>query len=95
MTAAIEDLAGALVAWLAERTGASNVTVSGFARPAAGQSSDNVLFDATFDGHVDHLVVRRQADAATIFLDPDVTREARVLQGALGGWDTSAECPMD
>ncbi len=81
MTVAIEDLAGALVAWLSERTGTGDITVSGFARPAAGQSSDNVLFDATFDDHVDHLVVRRQADASTIFLDPDVTREARVLQG--------------
>jgi aminoglycoside phosphotransferase (APT) family kinase protein len=81
MTVAIEDLAGALVAWLAERTGVDNVTVSGFAHPAAGQSSDNVLFDASFDGHVNHLVVRRQADETTIFLDPDVTREARVLQG--------------
>lgn len=80
MTVAIEDLSGALVEWLSERTGVDNISVSGFARPAAGQSSDNVLFDAAFPDHVDHLVVRRQADASTIFLDPDVTREARVVQ---------------
>jgi len=81
MTAAVEDLAGALVAWLSERTGIDDITVSGFARPAAGQSSDNVLFDATFAGRIDHLVIRRQAYQSTIFLDPDVAREARVLQG--------------
>jgi aminoglycoside phosphotransferase (APT) family kinase protein len=81
MTTAIEDLTGALVAWLSERTGTDDISVSGFARPAAGQSSDNVLFDATFAGRIDHLVIRRQADRSTIFLDPDVTREAHVLQG--------------
>jgi aminoglycoside phosphotransferase (APT) family kinase protein len=81
VTVAIEDLADALVAWLVQRTGRGNVTVSGFVRPEAGQSSDNVLFDATFDGQVDHLVVRRQTVATTIFLEPDVTREALVLQG--------------
>jgi aminoglycoside phosphotransferase (APT) family kinase protein len=80
MTVAIEDLSDALVEWLSKRTGVDNISVSGFARPAAGQSSDNVLFDAAFADHVDHLVIRRQADASTIFLDPDVTREARVVQ---------------
>jgi len=81
MTVPIEALAGTLAAWLKERTGADSVTVSEFARPAAGQSSDNVLFDASVDSHVEHLVIRRQADGATIFRDPDVIKEARVVQG--------------
>jgi len=81
MTAAVEDLAGSLTSWLAEKTGAADVAVAGFARPAAGQSNDTVLFDVSADGHVEHLVVRRQAEGTTIFRDPDVLREARVLQG--------------
>ena len=81
MTAAIEDLAGALAAWLAEQTGADKVTVSELARPPAGQSNDTVLFNASFAGQVDRLVLRRQANGTPIFRDPDVTREARVLQG--------------
>ena len=81
MTVPIEFLAGALAAWLGERIGADDVTVSGFARPAAGQSSDNVLFDALANGRVEHLVLRRQTEGTTIFRDPDVCREARVLQG--------------
>ncbi|HEY1831208.1 MAG TPA: phosphotransferase family protein [Acidimicrobiales bacterium] len=81
MTVAIEDLAGALVAWLGERFGADDVTVSGFARPAAGQSSDNVLFDASANGNVEHLVLRRQTEGTTIFRSPDVCREAQVLRG--------------
>jgi len=81
MTVPIEFLAGALAAWLGERIGADDVTVSGFARPAAGQSSDNVLFDALANGRVEHLVLRRQTEGTTIFRDPDVCREAQVLQG--------------
>ena len=81
MTVADEDLAGALAAWMAERTGADNVTVSELARPPAGQSNDTVLFNASFAGQVNRLVLRRQANGTPIFRDPDVTREARVLQG--------------
>jgi aminoglycoside phosphotransferase (APT) family kinase protein len=81
MTVAVEDLAGALAAWLAERIGAKHVAVSEFGRPAAGQSNDTVLFKASFGRQVDHLVVRRQVNGTSIFRDPDVTREARVLQG--------------
>ncbi|HEY3844376.1 MAG TPA: phosphotransferase family protein [Acidimicrobiales bacterium] len=81
MTLAIEDLTAALAAWLAERMGTDHVTVSGFARPAAGQSNETVLFDASADGHVEHLVLRRQSGGTTIFRQPDVAREALVLKG--------------
>jgi aminoglycoside phosphotransferase (APT) family kinase protein len=81
MTVAIEDLVGVLAAWLGERIGAHDVIVSGFARPAAGQSSETVLFDASADGRVEHLVLRRQVEGTTIFRDPDVCREAQVLLG--------------
>ena len=81
MTAATEDLAGALRAWLTERMGADDVTVSGITRAAAGQSNETILFDASAAGHIEHLVLRRQAVGTTIFRDPDVLREAQVLQG--------------
>jgi len=81
VTAAVEDLAGPLGAWLAEKTGAGQVTIAGFERPAAGQSNDTVLVDALVDGHLDRLVIRRQVEGTTIFRDPDVLREARVLEG--------------
>ena len=81
MTVAMEDLTAPLEAWLAERMGTAHVTVSGFARPAAGQSNETVLFDAAADGHVQRLVIRRQSDGTTIFRDPDVAREASVLRG--------------
>ena len=61
-----------------------DLTLSGFERPVAGQSSDTVLFTATWrDGAAPRtrpLVLRRQAIGG-IFLRPDVVREARVLQG--------------
>jgi aminoglycoside phosphotransferase (APT) family kinase protein len=81
VTAPVEDLVGALSAWLARQTGANDVVVSHFARPAAGQSNDTVLFDMAADGRVEHLVVRRQAQGTTIFRNPDVLREAQVLRG--------------
>jgi aminoglycoside phosphotransferase (APT) family kinase protein len=77
----VEQLTGPLNEWLAERTGSNDVAVVGFSRPAAGQSNDTVLFDAVVDGHPEHLVIRRQVEGTTIFRDPDVLREARVLQG--------------
>jgi aminoglycoside phosphotransferase (APT) family kinase protein len=77
----MEDLAAALAAWLAQRMATQEVTVSEFVRPAAGQSSEIVLFDASADGRVEHLVLRRQVEGTTIFRDPDVSREAHVLQG--------------
>jgi aminoglycoside phosphotransferase (APT) family kinase protein len=77
----LEDLAGVLATWLAERMRVDHVTVSAFARPAAGQSNETILFDASAEGHVQHLVIRRQSDGTTIFRNPDVSREAHVLQG--------------
>jgi aminoglycoside phosphotransferase (APT) family kinase protein len=81
VTSPVEDLVGPLTAWLSERTGVDDVVVSRFTRPAAGQSNDTVLFDASLDGRVEHLVIRRQAEGTTIFRDPDVVREAQVLKG--------------
>ncbi|HEY3810905.1 MAG TPA: phosphotransferase family protein [Acidimicrobiales bacterium] len=82
MTAAtVDDLAGPLTAWLADRLGASDVSIAGLERPAAGQSNDTILCDAIADGQAQHLVVRRQAGGTAIFRRPDVLREARVLQG--------------
>ena len=95
MTIADEDLAGALAAWMAERTGADNVTVSELFRPPAGQSNDTVLFNASFAGQVNRLVLRRQANGTPIFRDPDVTREARVLQGLSAAGVRRTRGPMD
>jgi aminoglycoside phosphotransferase (APT) family kinase protein len=81
MIVAVPDLAGVLRAWLTERMGADNVTVSGITRAPAGQSNETILFDASVAGYVERLVLRRQAVGTTIFRDPDVLREARVLQG--------------
>jgi aminoglycoside phosphotransferase (APT) family kinase protein len=81
MTDVFEDLAGALAAWLTTRSAERKVTVSEFTRPAAGQSNDTILFKASFAGEVEHLVIRRQVNETSIFREPDVTREARVLQG--------------
>lgn len=81
MIAPIEELAAPLAAWLIEKTGAEEITVLGFSRPAAGQSNDTVLVDVCLDGRSEHLVVRRQATGTSIFRDPDVLREARVLEG--------------
>jgi aminoglycoside phosphotransferase (APT) family kinase protein len=82
MTAAMEDdFPRTLTAWLTERMGTDKVTLGGITRPAAGQSNDTILFDASADGYVEHLVLRRQAVGTTIFRHPDVLREAQVLQG--------------
>jgi len=83
-------LAGPLARWLAPVLAAEAggevgaVTVSHFDRPPAGQSSDTVVFRASWvapsgPGRRD-LVLRRQAEGG-IFLKPDVGREARVLRG--------------
>ena len=81
MTTTTDELAGPLGAWLAERLGATQVEVSEIVRPAAGQSNATFLCEVVADGHHEHLVVRRQAGGTTIFREPDVLREARVLQG--------------
>jgi aminoglycoside phosphotransferase (APT) family kinase protein len=64
------------------------VTVDEVSRPAAGQSNDTVLITASHPGEggrlADRLVVRRQSTGTTIFRDPDVVREFRVLEGLAG-----------
>jgi len=66
----------------------AHVDVEGFERPASGQSSDTVLFTASWsecgEARSRQLVLRRQASGG-IFLQPDVVREARVLQGLEAG----------
>jgi aminoglycoside phosphotransferase (APT) family kinase protein len=74
-------LVGPLTCWLAERLVAERVAVTAITRPAAGQSNDTLLCDVVADGRVERLVVRRQASGTTIFREPDVVREAKVLQG--------------
>jgi aminoglycoside phosphotransferase (APT) family kinase protein len=73
-----------LAAWLAGQLSAA-VEISDLERPAVGQSNDTVLFTATWthasQPHRERLVLRRQATANQIFREPDVIREARVLQG--------------
>jgi len=81
LTDGVEGLAEPLAAWLAERLDAAEVAVTSLARPPAGQSNDTVLCVARADGRDLRLVVRRQAAGTTIFREPDVLREARVLQG--------------
>ncbi|MGE0308235.1 MAG: phosphotransferase family protein [Acidimicrobiia bacterium] len=61
------------------------VSISGVSRPPAGQSNDTILFTVEWvrHGRTEHtdLVLRRQATGAAIFAEPDVLREARVLNG--------------
>jgi aminoglycoside phosphotransferase (APT) family kinase protein len=86
--APIEDLSGRLAEWLGERTGIDGVTVDEVSRPAAGQSNDTVLITASFPDadrrRSEGLVIRRQSTGTTIFRDPDVIREYRVLEGLSG-----------
>ena len=79
-----EELVTRLATWLGEQTN-SNVTLGELTTPAVGQSNDTVLFDATFangdDTVTNSLVLRRQPTARQLFLDADVVREGRILQG--------------
>ncbi len=70
-----------MAAWLAERLPADEVVITALERPAAGQSNDTMLCEIWASGRQEHLVVRRQATGTPIFRNPDVLREARVLQG--------------
>ena len=71
---------------LAAESGADVVglDVGGWARPPAGQSSDTIMFCASWTEagrpRARDLVLRRQTSGG-IFLTPDVVREARILQG--------------
>jgi aminoglycoside phosphotransferase (APT) family kinase protein len=82
-------LARWLTTALAAEAGApvADMRLSRFERPSAGQSSDNVLFSASWtEGSAPKsrdLVLRRQPSAG-VFLTPDVVRECRVLQGLEG-----------
>jgi aminoglycoside phosphotransferase (APT) family kinase protein len=84
----VEELRGELAAWLGARLGVEGVTIDEVSRPAAGQSNDTVLVTASHPGDpgrvVERLVVRRQSTGTTIFRDPDVIREFRVLEGLAG-----------
>ncbi len=84
MTANLDELRVPLTAWLADRLGTPEVAVHSLARPDAGQSNDTVLCEVSAEGRPLHLVVRRQAIGTTIFREPDVLREARVLRGLAG-----------
>jgi len=67
----------------------ADVEVSNLERPAVGQSNDTLLFTATWTGatqqHRERLVLRREPAANQIFREPDVIREARVLQALRTG----------
>lgn len=78
------DLAGPLTAWLSDRWPGADVVLLRCERPAAGQSNDTFLCDVAVDGRPEHVVVRRQSTGTTIFRDPDVLREARILAGLSG-----------
>jgi aminoglycoside phosphotransferase (APT) family kinase protein len=80
----VADVARPLAKWLAERLGASRVDVVELTRAPAGQSNDTMLCEVVADGRSARLVVRRQRSGTTIFRDPDVLREAEVLQGLAG-----------
>jgi len=92
-----DDLGAPFSVWLADRL----ATESGRAvndlrlidaeRPTAGQSNDTLLVTAVWDSPTvgkarRELVLRRQPTGQQIFLQPDVLREALILEGlAVGG----------
>lgn len=84
----VEELSDPLASWLGTKLGVDGVTIDDVSRPAAGQSNDTVLITASFPQGLgrasERLVIRRQSTGTTIFRDPDVIREFRVLEG-LGG----------
>lgn len=83
-----DDVAAVLARWLAERLSAEadqveQVEVAGLRRAGVGQSSEMVLFDATWQAagtrQVAGFVLRRQPGPDGIFRHPDIVREFRVL----------------
>jgi len=90
---ALDDsaLRPALTAWLAERLSdqagerITGLVLSDLAAPAVGQSNDTVLFEARWvEGSArrsEELVLRRQPTARQLFLNADVLREGRVIEG--------------
>jgi aminoglycoside phosphotransferase (APT) family kinase protein len=83
--------AAALERWLAPRIGVPAVTVTGLSRTGSGNSNETVLFTASWQeagaGRAERFVVRVQPGQDSLFLRPDVAREAAVLSavGAEGG----------
>ncbi len=75
-----DELATRLAQWLAPRLDTTQVEVSGLARSGAGNSNDTVVFDASWDGKSQKLVVRIQPGADSLYLRPSAAREARVIQ---------------
>jgi aminoglycoside phosphotransferase (APT) family kinase protein len=84
----LDSLRAPLECWLAERLAAARVGVSELERPSVGQSNDTVLFTASWtDGTMRRarLVLRRQQLENAIFHEPDVIREASVIQALRTG----------
>jgi aminoglycoside phosphotransferase (APT) family kinase protein len=75
-----DDRAEALSAWLAPRLGGGDVKVTGLNRTGSGNSNETVLFTAAWSGGEERFVVRIQPGEDSLFLNPDVVREARILQ---------------
>src|ERR1700694_4393495 len=87
MAVAVEDpraVRAALLGWLGARLGDAGVDVGSLAPPAAGQSNETVVFEATWaEAGVRQraeLVLRRQPTRNRLFLEPDVLLEFRVMQ---------------
>lgn len=94
MAVALEDPATVervLSEWLATRLSSEGarprepVQVELHGAPASGNSNVTVPVTARWDGGVEELVLRMQTTTNQIFLDADVLREARVLEG-LAHW---------
>ncbi|HVW44702.1 MAG TPA: phosphotransferase family protein [Amycolatopsis sp.] len=85
-----------LAQWLAERiyqdedAPAGSVTVRNLRRAGVGQSSETLLFTASWDRGEGAFVLRVQPDPDGIFLSPDAVREFRVLHGLAGYPDVPA-----
>lgn len=86
-----DQVAAVLTDWLAARLRldaqdrVSHVEVVDVSRPDVGQSSDLLLYTLRWregrHAREEHQVLRREPRPDGIFLDPDVVREARVLEG--------------
>jgi len=76
----LEELSSPLTQWLCRRSG-HDVAIVRMMRPAAGQSNDTVVCEILADGVPAALVVRRQKASGSLFRQPDVLREVRVLNG--------------
>lgn len=72
--------ASALAQWLAPRLGVAEVAVTGLNRTGSGNSNETVLFTASWPGGHERLVVRIQPGPDSLFLRPDVAREAAVVR---------------